>query len=943
MSNVGIAYAIHKACRVVNKVDHLAKPLTASQLEEVLNNDLVLESCTLEDIETTLFNGVPVAENFMLEAISCKKNKVNVTVAAFGRALGKELVGAGITVDYRNAEVSKPRKVGLAAVMTAKVALSDGQSVSIVFHAPDDDPLVIKDSDTLIAFRFLMNSRDITHVVAPQGGSEISLAQVTKNIGNVVTANTEKFQAKQAENVALKAQIEDAEKQGEQLESEIASINDQEVKLKDAIEVSNSNIDKIQKRIDKQNELQESLQAEIDSIKAVKPVEPATTTSQPDNNGGNNAIAGIIAELEAGQITLKDAKADISVEANKVGGDLQAAILNARGITRKTAYIEEIKRIVTSNTAKVSSDESESKTEPEAKYWYGMRIRPIGFGTQPDGHIAQMSAEQAAAKFPDFTERDYRFGAVGYANALSNDVIEHYNLTDFQKTNDVNADIDVAEVAIEDAIDHRLKNLGVKGFTQSQIDELITEFDNAHGSNKQKVQTLFAKELREDYTFVNRKTMVEEFKTFEASLDLIDKAMLTKYLNKVLIADATPEPEKEPKLIAVSAGDRLTIDGETYGVDSVRSDLIKVTILDDDREQFTITDQDDPFLSRAKRAGYVFKGFVTEDSINEVIENGIERAKVLAKNNLKKSDYQANGTLTFDGQDKLVDILASKGFDNKKTITVDNINYVSLARCIVSKYNDALYQQSKATTPEPTTEPQQASNTDGFKATMADCLDNFKNGSVSLADTKKRIKSLLKDSPQADVMLDRVNELLAQRAKAKFISAFNDVLDFEADAPVVDGIDFNNINFNMFDGGDDFGKSWAYVAKRNPQRLIDYVESDDTHGLTAANKENIVAAIKAKYMVQAEPEPQLEPQPEVEPETAVSDATDPEVEKAASILNQINDQEVIENPKADLDRVNAAVEVLKAAGVEYKYEGLIGDITDKLISALMNVVKGLGA
>ncbi|MEC6833050.1 hypothetical protein VXS06_14880, partial [Photobacterium toruni] len=574
---------------------------------------------------------------------------------------------------------------------------------------------------------------------------------------------------------------------------------------------------------------------------------------------------------------------------------------------------------------------------------------------------------------------------------------------------------------------------------------------------------------------------IEGYKTWLASLSLIDKAMLTKHFNKVLIADEEPTPE--PTLTVVGAGDRLTIDGEIYGVDSVSSDVIKITILDDDREQFVITDQEDPFLSRAKRAGYVFKGFVTDDSINEIIENGIERAKALAMNNLKKSDYQANGTLTFDGQDKLVDILARKGFDNTKAITVGNINYVSLARCIVSKYNDALYQQTKATVPEPTPEPTQTVNTDGFKSTMADCLDNFKNGTVSLADTKKRIKSLLKNSPQTGGMLDRVNELLAQRAKAKFISAFNDVLDYEPE-PVdtrtfssvveeykstldearelgfqvtVDGKDGVIISYpdnsksvegaepDDLDILEDFLSSelpfmienWQKGSKKREfelkantlkqfvkgARLPDGwkldkhdIESDDYDfarisidtplddivndygyyslsvvggGVTllngggdylakdgSRNRGNAVTYESMKEVMKAavknfndsEAFSLLDDESDVDeiikdaengsysdaankiilayrdskaPAPAPEDSA--EVESAVATLNKVNDQEEISNPKADLDNVNAAVEVLKAAGVEYQYEGLIGDITDKLISALMNVVKGIGA
>ena len=152
-----------------------------------------------------------------------------------------------------NAIVSKPRKAGLVAIMTAEIPISDGQSVFVFFHAPDDDPLKIEADDTLIAFKFALNKRDITHVVSPRAGRDISLKQTTQAISNVVEANSEKFQANRSiakaskeELEALQVSIDDATTnvdaliiQTEQADLVIPTIKENEVKIDKNLKDSN--------------------------------------------------------------------------------------------------------------------------------------------------------------------------------------------------------------------------------------------------------------------------------------------------------------------------------------------------------------------------------------------------------------------------------------------------------------------------------------------------------------------------------------------------------------------------------------------------------------------------------------------------------------------------------------------------------------------------------
>ncbi|WP_419243499.1 hypothetical protein [Photobacterium leiognathi] len=288
-----LAFNKSKGIKVSNVIDHFVKSVTDDQYNALLDDDLILESCSIEDIENTLVIGIPCVPDMMLEAITTKAVSLKNTMRAFARSLNKETAPQGITVNFDKSgdaiEVSKPRKSGLVAVQTGKLTLSDGQSVSIVFHAPDNDPLKINPTDTLIAFRFLLNSRDVTHLVAPKGGKDVSLVQVTTALSQVIGKNSEKFKAAQSEKNSLKQEIDDSDRQALELEAELAQISGKADQIDADIVTTNGNIDTLQKRIDRENDIQAKLRAELDAL--TPPA--ATTTSDIPNAGGNNKPANI--------------------------------------------------------------------------------------------------------------------------------------------------------------------------------------------------------------------------------------------------------------------------------------------------------------------------------------------------------------------------------------------------------------------------------------------------------------------------------------------------------------------------------------------------------------------------------------------------------------------------------------------------------------------------
>lgn len=71
--------------------------------------------------------------------------------------------------------------------------LSDGQTVSIFFHNPDTTPNKLTPADELISWKWLLNKKDITIVVAPERGKDLDIREVSRRIMRLAEKNSAAF------------------------------------------------------------------------------------------------------------------------------------------------------------------------------------------------------------------------------------------------------------------------------------------------------------------------------------------------------------------------------------------------------------------------------------------------------------------------------------------------------------------------------------------------------------------------------------------------------------------------------------------------------------------------------------------------------------------------------------------------------------------------------
>lgn len=127
--------------------------------------------------------------------------------------------------------VSDPVKRNGGAHQAVVMNLSDGQTVTIMFHNPDANPSKINPDDELISWKWMLNRLDVTIVVAPERGKDVNPREIGRRIMKLAEKNSKKFQANNAKKAAtakeladLGVEIEGKEKKLEGLKAELEQV-----------------------------------------------------------------------------------------------------------------------------------------------------------------------------------------------------------------------------------------------------------------------------------------------------------------------------------------------------------------------------------------------------------------------------------------------------------------------------------------------------------------------------------------------------------------------------------------------------------------------------------------------------------------------------------------------------------------------------------------------
>jgi hypothetical protein len=174
------------------------------------DNALLLDSVSMADIleeadEILVFDA-------LVSTYAKLERKMQALQAVMNRAGGE--------VKPIALQISEPFKQNGVAQVAAVFELSDGQTVSIFFHNPDVTPGRLAPGDEMISWKWLLNKRDVTIVVAPERGHDLNVRDVATRIMRLAEKNSAAFQRaneKRAENLqvieSLKTEITGLEKE----------------------------------------------------------------------------------------------------------------------------------------------------------------------------------------------------------------------------------------------------------------------------------------------------------------------------------------------------------------------------------------------------------------------------------------------------------------------------------------------------------------------------------------------------------------------------------------------------------------------------------------------------------------------------------------------------------------------------------------------------------
>lgn len=178
-----------------------------------------LEPLSYHDLTQELGNQGFVYENY--DALVVEYNKLERKAKQMLMAMQ----GAADIVKPVGVAVSKPLNKGGVSNVVAWFEMEDGQAVGVFFHNPDKTPKKIDPTDEMISYKWVLNKKDITIVVAPENGKDLVIRTVAKRIMKLVDANHDRFLKANSDKAELNLKEQNLNAQVIEKQAELDALN----------------------------------------------------------------------------------------------------------------------------------------------------------------------------------------------------------------------------------------------------------------------------------------------------------------------------------------------------------------------------------------------------------------------------------------------------------------------------------------------------------------------------------------------------------------------------------------------------------------------------------------------------------------------------------------------------------------------------------------------
>lgn len=177
---------------------------------------LLLDAVTMADIT----EGATVA---VMDALVVEAGRLQPKLEALMRVMQQ----AAGEVQPLALQLSDPIKRFGGVHVAALFELSDGQTITIWFHNPDLTPAKFSPADSLVSWKWMLNKKDVTVVVAPESGADLNTRVVAQRLMKLAEKNSAAFQRANTNRAARMQEVEGLKEQLSAAQGRLASLHDQ--------------------------------------------------------------------------------------------------------------------------------------------------------------------------------------------------------------------------------------------------------------------------------------------------------------------------------------------------------------------------------------------------------------------------------------------------------------------------------------------------------------------------------------------------------------------------------------------------------------------------------------------------------------------------------------------------------------------------------------------
>lgn len=247
-----------------------------------------IEAFADEILETPMFDA-------LITPFSKLERKMNVMLSVM-KSAAQEVEPTSVTI-------SKPFKKYNSVQVGVVFTLSDEQTITIFFHNPDTTPTKLSPTDDLVSWKWLLNKKDVTIIVAPEHGKDLNVREVARRLMKIAEKNSAAFLRQNANLKARKEQIEKDTKEIEELEKELASVLEEIKFLEEDNAKRKENIKNLTEKVEAEKTAQQEeqeKQAEEEQAKAEEEQAKAEEAAKEEDFESGSKIVDLEKILSVG-------------------------------------------------------------------------------------------------------------------------------------------------------------------------------------------------------------------------------------------------------------------------------------------------------------------------------------------------------------------------------------------------------------------------------------------------------------------------------------------------------------------------------------------------------------------------------------------------------------------------------------------------------------------